>query len=60
VRNKTRLASGASDFNLVVGDYTNPILKPEAAEMVRKFGEISLSGRIFPDPDNMCLQSPLP
>src|SRR5262252_4882801 len=40
VRNKTRLPSGASDFRLVVGDYTNPILKPEAAEVVKKFGEI--------------------
>jgi hypothetical protein len=26
--------------------------------VVNKFGEISLSGRIFPDPDNMCLQNP--
>jgi len=60
VQNKTRLPSGASNFNLVVGDYTNPILKPEAAEVVKRFGEISLSGRIFPDPDNMCLQNPVP
>jgi hypothetical protein len=60
VRNKTRLPSGASNFSLVVGDYTNPILKPEAAEVVKKFGEISLSGLAFPDPDNMCLQNPLP
>jgi hypothetical protein len=60
VRNKSRLPSGASNFSLVMGDYTNPILKPEAAEVVKKFGEISLSGRIFPDPDNMCLQNPLP
>src|SRR5215467_8409031 len=60
VRNKTRLPSGASNFNVVVGDYTNPILKPETAEVVKKFGEISLSGRIFPDPDNMCLQNPVP
>ena len=60
VRNKSRLPSGASNFNLAVGDYTNPILKPEAAEVVKKFGEISLSGRIFPDPDNMCLLNPVP
>jgi len=60
VRNKSRLPSGASNFNLVVGDYTNPILKPEAAEVVKKRGEVSLSGRIFPDPDNMCLQNPVP
>jgi hypothetical protein len=60
VRNKSRLPSGASNFALMVGDHTNPILKPEAAEVVRKFGEISLSGKVFPDPDNMCLQDPLP
>src|SRR6202030_1706893 len=60
VRNKTRLPSGASNFSLVVGDYSNPILKPAAAEVVKKFGEISSSGRVFPDPDNMCLQNPVP
>jgi hypothetical protein len=60
VRNKTRLPSGASNFNLLVGDYTNPILRPEAADAVKKFGDISLSGRIYPDPDNMCLQNPVP
>jgi hypothetical protein len=60
VLNKVRLPTGASNFSLLVGDYTNPILKPEAAEVVKKFGEISLSGLAFPDPDNMCLQDPLP
>ena len=42
VRNKMRLPSGASNFNLMVVDYTNPILKPDAAEVVKKSGEISL------------------
>jgi hypothetical protein len=60
VRNKSRLPSGASNFNLLVGDYTNPILKADAAEVVKKLGEISSSGQIFPDPDNMCLQNPVP
>ncbi len=60
MRNKSRLPSGASNFALAVGDYANPILKPEAAEVVKRFGEISLSGKVFPDPDNMCLQNPLP
>ena len=60
VRNKVRLPSGASNFDTLVGDYSNPILKPEAAEVVKKRGEISASGRAFPDPDNMCLQNPLP
>jgi hypothetical protein len=60
VRNKSRLPSGASNFNLLVGDYSNPILKPEAAETVKKFGEISLSGRAFPDPDSQCRLNPVP
>ena len=50
VRNLTRVKSGpnagASDFNVPVGDYNNPILQPWAAEVVKKSGEISLSGRI--------------
>ena len=33
-----------SDNRQFVGDYTNPILKPRAAEAVRKQGEIELSG----------------
>src|ERR1700722_1307088 len=60
VRNKSRLRSGASNPDQLVGDYSNPILKPEAAEVVKKFGEISLSGRAFPDPDSQCLQNPVP
>jgi len=60
VVNKSRLKSGASNFDQLVGDYSNPILKPATAEVIRKLGEISLSGRAFPDPDNQCLQQPIP
>jgi hypothetical protein len=60
VRNKSRLPNGAGNFDQLVGDYTNPILKPQAAEIVKQFGEISLSGRAFPDPDNQCLTNPVP
>jgi len=61
VRNLFRLKSnGASDFNTLVGDYNNPILQPWAAQAVKKFGEISLSGVAFPDPDNQCLLQPVP
>src|SRR5882757_3918170 len=60
VRNKVRLPSGAGNFDQLVGDYTDPILKPEAAEILKKRGEISLSGHAFPDPDNQCLQNPVP
>ena len=60
VRNTSRLPSGAGNFDRLVGDYTNPILKPEAAAIVKQRGEISASGRAFPDPDNQCLQNPVP
>jgi len=38
VTNKARLPSGVSNPGRLVGDHTNPILKPEAAEVVRKHG----------------------
>ena len=60
VRNTSRTPAGASNFNSLVGDYSNPILQPWAAEVVKKFGEISLSGKAFPDPDNQCLLQPVP
>src|SRR4051794_16379640 len=60
VRNLSRTRTGTSNFDQLVGDYNSPILKPEAAEIVKKRGEISLSGRAFPDPDNQCLIQPVP
>ena len=60
MRNKSRLPSGASNSDQLVGDYSNPILKPAAAEVVKRLGEIQLAGRAFPDPDNQCLQNPVP
>src|SRR3984893_12774714 len=41
-------------------DYTNPILKPQAAEVVKKHGEISLAGVTYPTPSNQCWPQPLP
>src|SRR3977135_220525 len=38
----------------LVGDYTNPILKPSAAEKVKRMGEFSASGHDIPDPSNQC------
>ena len=38
----------------LVGDYNNPILRPEAAEVVKKNGEYSESGHDFPNPSNQC------
>ena len=54
VENSSRLPSGARDRTMLVGDDTNPILTPQAAQTVRRFGEISRSGIGFPDPNNQC------
>jgi hypothetical protein len=54
VRNKSRLPSGVGNFQLLVGDYANPILKPHAAEVVKKQGEMSLAGEGYPTPSNQC------
>jgi hypothetical protein len=57
--NRMHRADGASDGGKLVGDYTNPILKPAAAEHVKRQGEISITGVPFPDPSNQCApQSP--
>jgi len=38
----------------LVGDYNNPILKPETAAAVKKNGAYSESGHDVPDPSNQC------
>jgi hypothetical protein len=64
VVNKSRVPAGPQagrSTNLqFVGDYSNPILKPEAAEVVKKHGEIELSGGTAPTPANQCWPEPLP
>jgi len=60
VINRSRTRAGISDYGQLVGDYNNPILKPEAAAVVKRFGEISLAGRVFPSPANQCWPEPGP
>ena len=59
VTNRAR-RNGVSNYDQLVGYYTNPILKPHAAEVVKKFGEISLKGITFPSPSNQCWPEPVP
>ena len=59
VTNRARV-NGVSNYNRLVGDYTNPILKPEAAEIVKKYGDLSLSGAGYPTPSNQCWPSGVP
>jgi hypothetical protein len=44
----------------LIGDSTNPILKPAAAEVVKKHGEITLTGVVYPTPANQCWPGGVP
>ncbi len=52
--------NGVSNYDQLVGDFTNPILKPQTAEIVKKFGEQSQNGITFPSPANQCWPEPVP
>src|SRR6266480_4090925 len=60
VVNRSRLPNGVGNSDQLVGDYTNPILKREAAEVVKKHSEISLANVTYPTPANQCWPQPVP
>jgi len=60
VRNRSRRRDGVGNFQQLVGDYTNPILRPEAAEIVKQHGDLSLSGVGYPTPSNQCWPGGVP
>jgi hypothetical protein len=60
VTNRARRPSGVGNFAKLVGDDSNPILKPEAAEIVRRHGAISLAGGGYPTPSNQCWPGGVP
>jgi len=51
---------GVSDAYRLVGDYLNPNLKPQAAEVVKKYGEISSTGVSYPAPSTQCWPGGVP
>jgi len=55
-----RRADGTLVDEPFVGDHANPILGPNAAEAVRRQGEINSSGRLAPDAHNQCWPEPPP
>ena len=59
VTNRSRRDGAGNNYELV-GDYTNPILKPHAAEVVKRHGEISLTGVPYPTPSNQCWPGGMP
>lgn len=58
--NRSRRADGSMDGSAIFGDFTDPILKPAAAEAIRKLGELSLKGIAFANPHNQCRPEPTP
>ncbi len=60
VRNRSRRGDGVANFQQLVGDHTNPVLQPWAAEVVKKHGEISLAGQGYPTPSNQCWPGGVP
>jgi hypothetical protein len=57
--NRSR-SNGVSNYSQLVGDYANPILQPWAAETVKKFGDLSIAGVVYPNPANQCWPEPGP
>src|SRR5438270_5484837 len=54
VVNRMLRPNGASNLGQLVGDYTDPLLKPAAAAVLKRLGEISIQGIAFPQPSNQC------
>src|SRR5216684_8130801 len=58
--NRSRRANGTGDILKLAGDYTNPILKPEAVEVVKRHGELGINGIGDPNPRNQCWPAGVP
>jgi hypothetical protein len=58
--NRSRRPNGTGNILELVGDYTNPILKPEAAQVVKKHGALGLKGIGDPNPRNQCWPGGVP
>lgn len=60
VLNLTRRPDGRANFQRLVGNWRNPILKPEAAQVVKRFGDMSLNGTGYETPSNQCWPGGVP
>jgi len=58
--NRSRRPNGTGDILKLAGDHTNPILKPEAVEVVKRHGELGLNGIGDPNPRNQCWPAGVP
>jgi hypothetical protein len=58
--NMRRAPNGGPTVSAWVGDYTNPILRPEAAEIVKRRGAIEAGGVHAPSPRSYCWPGGVP
>jgi len=58
--NTQRRANGTGNILKLAGDYTNPILTPQAAEIVKMHAERGINNIGDPNPRNQCWPSGLP
>jgi hypothetical protein len=58
--NRSRRENGTGDILKLAGDYTNPILNPQAAQMVRLHGELGLNYIGDANPRNQCWPEGVP
>jgi hypothetical protein len=58
--NTQRRANGTGNILKLAGDYTNPILTPQAAEIVKMHAERGLNNIGDPNPRNQCWPSGVP
>src|SRR5215470_10471071 len=58
--NRSRRENGTGDILKLAGDYTNPILNPQAAQMVRLHGELGLNYIGDANPRNQCRPEGVP
>jgi hypothetical protein len=58
--NQARRENGTGDILRLAGDYTNPILKPAAAEIVKGHAQLGLNGIGDPNPRIQCWPAGVP
>ena len=58
--NRARRPNGTGDILKLVGDYTKLILKPAAADIVKRHGVLGLNGIGDPNPRNQCWPGGVP
>ncbi len=58
--NMARTAAGTMDDYRWAGDYSNPILRPRTAAVVKQRGDLALSGTVAPNAHIQCRPEPTP